>query len=96
MANRCIMCKQAAKTVDHLFLHCYVARNLWILTFNLFGIHWVLPSSTHDLLASWWIKTVNKDIKKIWKMVPHALFWCLWKERNLRTFEDMEALLIDI
>jgi hypothetical protein len=26
----------------------------------------------------------------VWKMVPSCLLWCLWKERNDRTFEDKE------
>lgn len=51
MPNRCILCKQDAETVDHLFIHCSVARSLWMLLFNMFGVQWVLPSSTYDLLA---------------------------------------------
>ena len=25
-----------------------------------------------------------------WKMIPHCLIWCLWRERNARHFEDVE------
>jgi hypothetical protein len=28
--------------------------------------------------------------------VPICIFWCVWKERNLRCFEDMENSLEDI
>jgi hypothetical protein len=31
-----------------------------------------------------------------WKMVLICLFWCLWKERNNRCFEDLERSLEDI
>lgn len=24
-------------------------------------------------------------------MIPHAICWSLWRERNLQTFEDVEA-----
>jgi hypothetical protein len=26
----------------------------------------------------------------VWKMAPICLFWCLWRERNNRSFEDVE------
>jgi len=32
----------------------------------------------------------------IWKMVPICIFWCVWKERNLRCFEDLENSMEDI
>ena len=27
---------------------------------------------------------------EIWKAVPHCLMWCIWRERNARTFEEGE------
>ena len=32
----------------------------------------------------------------IWRMVPHCVIWCLWKERNARLFEDCESSMVDI
>jgi hypothetical protein len=32
----------------------------------------------------------------VWKMVPTCFFWCLWRERNNRSFEDLEGTLEDI
>ena len=28
--------------------------------------------------------------------MPHCLFWCLWRERNARCFEDSERSILDI
>lgn len=64
--------------------------------FHLFGIHWVLPLSTRDLLLGWWFKGVKKDAKVVWRMVPHAIFWCIWKKRNLRIFDGVEKSIIDL
>lgn len=48
LANRCILCKKVEETVNHLFIHCDVAWSLCLLTFNLFGIKWVLPSNSQS------------------------------------------------
>ena len=37
------MYKCNSETVDHLFLHCLVALELWDMVFGLFGVCWVMP-----------------------------------------------------
>jgi len=29
-------------------------------------------------------------------MVPICLFWCIWRERNLRCFENLESSLEEV
>jgi hypothetical protein len=41
------------ESVDHLLLHCAVARGLWYAFFARFGLCWVMPRSIKELLASW-------------------------------------------
>ena len=47
------MCKCNSETVDHLFLHCLVALELWDMVFGLFGVCWVMPMFVVELLACW-------------------------------------------
>jgi hypothetical protein len=54
-----------------------------------------MPSRVIDLFACWW-KVERPSSAVVWKMVPICIFWCVWKERNLRCFEDMENSLEDI
>jgi hypothetical protein len=37
------MCQSCGESFKHLLPHCSIARELWSLTFSLFGIQWVMP-----------------------------------------------------
>ena len=87
------MCKCNSESVDHLFLQCPVASELWDMVFGLFGVCWVMPMSVVGLFACWQGRFGchrNGDIRKV---VPLCLTWCIWKERNSRCFEDNERFM---
>jgi hypothetical protein len=46
----CVMCKHG-ESVDHILLHCDLARVVWSCFYSLFGVEWVMPSSVLDLLS---------------------------------------------
>jgi hypothetical protein len=56
----------------------------------LFGTPWVMPRSVVDLLTCWKGSLGNSEAEKVWKMIPHCIMWCLWRERNDRTFNGVE------
>nr|XP_023907629.1 serine/threonine-protein kinase ATM-like [Quercus suber] len=85
----CIMCRCSGETVNHLLLHCVKAHQLWRLVFRSFGISWVMPRSVADTLFGWW-NWLGKHSSSIWNLVPLCLMWCIWRERNWRTFEDKD------
>uniref|UniRef100_A0A2N9FMZ6 Uncharacterized protein n=1 Tax=Fagus sylvatica TaxID=28930 RepID=A0A2N9FMZ6_FAGSY len=35
-------------------------------------------------------------VRKIWDLIPSCVFWCLWRERNSRSFEGKENNLMEI
>ena len=80
----CCMCKRSGEDVDHLFLHCSVAMELWSLVFGLFGVQWVMPRSVIDLFWSWMGNRGRHSSILIWKMIPHCLVWYIWREHNSR------------
>ncbi|XP_050249419.1 uncharacterized protein LOC126696758 [Quercus robur] len=88
--DQCIMCRCNGETVDHLLLHCGKAHKLWSLVFRSFGISWVLPRMVADTLFGWW-NWPGKHSSSIWNLAPLCLIWCLWRERNWRTFEDLDS-----
>ncbi len=49
-----------------------------------------------DLLACWqgWLGWHRNWV--IWRAVLHCVMWCLWRERNARTFEGSERNILDL
>ena len=66
------------------------------MVFCLFGIHWVMPHKVSELLALWQGKFGRHQNIDLWRFVPHCLFWCLWRERNARCFENWERSILNI
>ena len=86
MVNRCNLCKENEKSVDHILIHCGKIRELWTLLLSSFGVVWVFPDSVRNLLLEWKIKGLGKKRSVVWRMTPICLFWCIWGERNRRMF----------
>ena len=32
---------------------------------------------------------------EIWKAIPYCLMWCIWRQRNARSFEGCEKSVVD-
>ena len=92
----CYMCKCNGESVDHLFLHCPVAMNLWAMVLGWFGVSWAMPQFVLGLLECWQGRFGRHRNGFIWLIVPHCLMWCLWRERNGRCFEDIERSIPDL
>ena len=86
-ANRCFMCEEEEETIDHLLIHCKLAKMLWDLILSIVGISWVFPHLVLHTLLAWQGAAVGKKRKKIWLAAPLCLFWNLWRTRNRLVFE---------
>ena len=47
------MSKSGGETMDHLRLHCSVAREMWDMVFALFGVQWMMLGKVVDLPPCW-------------------------------------------
>ena len=54
---------------------------------------WVLPCLVRETLLGWFGSFVGKKRKKAWKLALLCLFWVVWKERNVITFDKEEFLV---
>ncbi|GMP91138.1 hypothetical protein CsSME_00041961 [Camellia sinensis var. sinensis] len=86
----CIMCCKSGESLDHLFLHCSVARQLWHMVFGLGNVVWVAPKGCAQmLLFDFQTFGRSKRAKVLWSGVISAIFWVAWMERNARVFEGV-------
>ena len=85
------MCKCNGESVDHLFLHCPVATDLWAMVLGLFGVNWVMPKFVVEILACWQGQFGRHCNGHIWIVFPHYLM-CV----NCMCFEDNEGSLSNL
>lgn len=67
-------------------------RALWSEVFLIFGIQWVLPK-TVDSLPFAWRNCLGKCYSYVWNMVLSCPMWLIWREHNIRAFEDFKILI---
>ena len=69
---------------------------LGVLEYSVCYVSWVMPRGVVELLASWQDRFGRSSNRVIWNAIPHCLVWCLWCERNARTFEGSEKSIVDL
>ncbi|KAK9094246.1 hypothetical protein Scep_025715 [Stephania cephalantha] len=83
----CVICRRSGEELDHLFLHCTMAWQLWAsLTRELQWI-WVMPKTCEVIFddASWDFRNSRRNV--LWKSCSQSIVWGIWQERNARLFK---------
>jgi hypothetical protein len=55
-----------------------------------------MPRMMLELLTSWGASFGYGPAKEIWWLAPLNLMWCVWRERNVRNFEDVETSMVEL
>lgn len=85
------MCEHSGESVDHLFLRCEFALELWNRILSLSKMAWVMPSHAIKLFGHW--NAYGGDSMS-WSAAPLCLLRCIWKELNERLCEALELWLL--
>ena len=91
----CCLCKESGESPDHLLLHCKIARELWDLVFGLFGVFGLCQGLFSIFFPLGRVLLVTEGTRWCGGQ-PLTVFWCLWRERNARHFEDTEMSIPDL
>jgi hypothetical protein len=49
-----------------------------------------------ELLNSWGVAIGCGRAKEAWRLTLLCLLWCIWRERNVRLFEDVETSMVEL
>ncbi|OVA00064.1 Reverse transcriptase zinc-binding domain [Macleaya cordata] len=91
--NRCFMCRKELESVSHLLLYCDFSYALWSYFWGELNVAVIIPGSLQALFEGWSHLWTNTKGKEVWILLPAAITWSLWVERNKRVFEDQEVSL---
>ena len=84
------MCCCCGEIVNHLLLHCERVHQSWCFVFRSFGVSRVLSRTVPSLLFDWrnWLGKHSSDILNL---VILCLMWCIWREHNRHTFDNVDS-----
>lgn len=91
----CVFCKSKVETQTHLLLHCSCIWKVWSGIMGWWGLCWAIPGSVQSLL-SWGDGFKVRKVLKIWKIVPMAVLWSVWKLRNECLFNNAQPDFVNL
>ncbi|CAL5391723.1 unnamed protein product [Camellia sinensis] len=86
----CVFCKEVEETINHVLLHCPFVWLIWSYFVRGWGLQWASPGSVQSILQWWSGCRMGQLEKKLWSVIPYAIFWSIWKQRNDRVFNGVE------
>ncbi|CAN1244544.1 hypothetical protein LINPERPRIM_LOCUS6144 [Linum perenne] len=91
LANKRVLCSSDTETVDHLFLRCSFASEVWTRVSSNNSLHEPFSSSIKEFIQRWKRLNCSSSFSSALKVLLHAVFWFLWKERKDRIFRDVPS-----
>lgn len=88
--SRCMLCENGLETLNHLLNTCPTACSLWDEMAIVFKQSDRDRNSIQNSLSQWRSSTSsNPLVNNAWNLVPGAIVWILWKEKNARIFKTI-------
>ena len=94
--ERCLLCDQEAKDIQHILTTCVFTRDFWFRILSSFGLQLCVPSRHESSFSEWWrrsAKKIQKDKRKGFNTLVILGAWIIWKHRNACVFEDARPSL---
>lgn len=88
IGNNCLWCVEASETTNHLFLHCDMARNVWLNLMLWLDLPFVMPPNLFIHWECWSGGPCNKKVRKGLRMIWEATIWVMWRRRNGGIFNN--------
>lgn len=93
---RCVLCEEETERSNHLFVHCPVARGIWLELLKWVDSMFIMPQSVFNHWLCWNAGASNKKMIKGFRLIWHATIWVIWKARNDKIFDDKVKEVLEI
>ncbi|KAI3899301.1 hypothetical protein MKW92_024322 [Papaver armeniacum] len=93
--NLCYLCGAVEETEDHLLLKCPLASTVWNYFISLVDGASMLQN-VKDVIVGWKSSPLPAQGTQLWKRLPAAIPWGLWKARNAIAFSGKSFKLNDV
>lgn len=88
MDQECVLCKQANKTIQHLFFECTYAKALWSTLLTWQGIRRPIAGWDEELRWAERKTKRNTAAAELYKMTVAATIYHVWQEMNTKFFKQ--------
>ncbi|WCJ36046.1 hypothetical protein M5689_017268 [Euphorbia peplus] len=96
LVSRCCFCLQHGETMEHIFVHCIFASNIWRAVGGLFGATINTTGTIFSLIEDALQRTFSKQVALLWLAAILQGLWLIWHSRNLAIFEDTPPIFFNL
>lgn len=89
IGSSCVWCLSLPECTSHIFLHCNMARRIWINLIGWLDLNFIMPPNLVIHRECWSSGVMKKKIRKGLRMIRQAAIWVIWKARNECIFNDV-------
>lgn len=88
-SNRCELCYKDMESIDHIFLHCSYAQEIWDAILKDLKVYWIHPKTMRNFMDSCTMSPYSHPFaKNMWLQIPPIMAWNIQKEWNNRVFKE--------
>ena len=93
MALECPLCKSDEESIDHLFLHCKRAAEIWSICMAWWGVSWCVSNCLPEWAAGWFGLCPLVRQGRAWNALFFAIIWTIWESRNNMVFRNSDLVV---
>ena len=93
MASRCCFCSAASESMDHLFVHCTFAKEIWKAIGNTFQRTLQSSGSLVALVKVAMVCHFSSQVKSLWICAVISAIWVIWHCRNSIIFDNAKPYI---
>ncbi|XP_071728178.1 uncharacterized protein [Rutidosis leptorrhynchoides] len=87
----CPVCDGDLETVEHIFIHCQFAKDLWLRVFRWWNLNRLPYANMGELFQGCSDPNNPNKSSKLWKAIEWVCGYMIWWSRNLTVFQKKKG-----